>query len=246
MNNLIRNGDFSQLGEHWSYDSQRVRFFDGVAAVTQVGYIEQQISLPSTLKAGTAVSITFKLSNVYGSVGVRLNTVSYPDIEEAGDHVIAIVTKTDADVLTLHFQAGNAFNLDNVTLELPDAGCIPTDVIQNGEFDGTGEPWSYDPQKVYIRNGVAEVTQVSGIEQKVTLPSIVPAGTPIPVKFKLAQLYGALTVSIDGAVYPYIRDNGDYEISIVTKVDASELTLRFQASNAFHLDKVSMMICLPS
>lgn len=239
MSNLIQNGDFSASGQHWS--GTHITYSDGKAHVSNIGYIEQEITLSSTIKAGTAVNVSFDLSGLYGgTVRVSVNGQLYPLINETGNHDIAFVVNADSDTLTLRFQASNAFSLDNVSLEV--AGCELVDLITNGDFAASGDHWS-GPHITYS-GGKAHVSNGGYIEQEITLPSAIQAGSVVNVNFDLSGMYGStVNVYINTQFYPTIRDEGHHEIGIVVAKDSDTLKLRFQGSNAFSLDNVKLFTC---
>lgn len=249
MANLVLNGDFSSRGDHWTY---KTTSFDGnVANVANIGHIKQTITLDAPLKKGDTVQIKFKVSAMYGSsVTVSVTGGSYPAITKEGEHDIAITLTNDMSTneLTLQFQASNAFTLDNVWLELENKACTPKDVIQNGEFSNPGDPGQYwtTGGNTSFSNGKANVAGIGHVKQEVTLDRPLRIGDIVKVNFTISDLYGTVTVSMGGIYYEAIKTIGVYNIAIPIGSDhtSNNVTLQFQASNAFGLDSVSMVVCL--
>lgn len=247
MANLVLNGDFSSRGDHWTYQSTN---FDGYKAnIANIGHIKQTITLDAPLKKGDTVQINFKVSDIYGTVTVSVNGVSYPAITQNGEYGIAITLTDDMSTneLTLKFQASNAFSLGNVSLELENKACTPKDVIQNGDFSNpgnAGEHWTGGNTSFF--NGKANVTNIGHIQQKVALDRPLVKGDIVKLYFTISDLYGAVTVSLHGISYPPFTTAGTKEIALVISADhtTNEITLKFQASNAFGLDNVKMIVCL--
>lgn len=239
MNNLIQNGDFSASGQHWS--GPHISYSDGKAHISNSGYIEQEINISSTIPAGTVLNISFDLSGMYGStVNVYINTQFYPAISKEGHHDISLVVANDSDTLTLRFQASNAFSLDNVSLAI--AECELVDLIKNGDFAASDKHWS--GSHVIYSSGKANVSNSGYIEQEITLPSAIKAGSIVNVIFDLSGMYGStVNVYINTQFYPTIREEGHHEIGIVIAKDSDTLKLRFQGSNAFSLDNVKLFTC---
>ena len=248
MANLVLNGDFSSNGDHWTYQS--TNFYNGTANVTNIGHIKQTITLDAPLKKGDTVQIKFKVSAMYGSdVTVSVHGVTYPAIKQEGEHDIAITLTSDMSTneLTLKFQASSAFTLDNVWLELENKACTPKDVIQNGDFSNpgnAGEHWTGNNASFF--SGKANVTNIGHVQQKVTLDRPLVKGDIVKLNFTLSDLYGAVTVSLHSLSYPSFTTAGTKEIAMVIPADhtTNEITLKFQASNAFGLDNVEMIVCL--
>lgn len=249
MSNLILNGDFSSRGEHWTHQTTT---FDGNSAnVANVGYIKQTITLDAPLKKDDTLNIKFKVSAMYGSqMTVSAGGVSHPAIKTEGEHDITLKLTNDmpTNELTLNFMASNAFTLDNVELELENKACTPKDVILNGEFsspEGPGKYWTTGGHTSFT-DGKANVAGVGYIKQEVTLDRPLVMGDTVKVNCKISDLYGTATVSINGVSYETIRTPGTKNIDITIKADhASNITtLQFQASNAFGIDSVEMIVCL--
>lgn len=248
MANLVLNGDFSSSGDHWTYQS--TNFYNGTANVSNIGHIKQTITLDAPLKKGDTVQIKFKVSAMYGSpVTVSVSNGSYPAITQEGEYDIAITLTSDMSTneLTLHFQASNAFTLDNVWLELENKACTPKDVIQHGDFSNPVEARKYwTGNNISLSNGKAYVANIGHVQQKVTLDRPLVKGDIVKLIFTLSDLYGAVTVSLYSLSYPSFTTVGTKEIAWVIPADhtTNEITLRFQASNAFGLDNVEMIVCL--
>ena len=249
MSNLVLNGDFSSRGDHWTF--QTTSFDGNVANVANIGHIKQAITLEAPLKKGDAVRIKFKVKAMYGSqVTVSVTGGSYPAIEKEDDHDIAITLTEDmtTNVLTLKFQATNAFTLDNVSLELENKACTPKDVIKNGTFSNPGSPgehWTTGGITTFT-NGKANVARVGHVKQLVTLDRPLVKGDIVKVNFTISDLYGSVTVSLQGISYPLFTTVGAKELALPISSDhtTNEITLKFQASNAFGLDNVEMIVCL--
>ena len=249
MPNLVLNGDFSSRGDHWTY--QTTSFDGNVASVANIGHIKQDITLDSPLKKGDAVNIKFKVSAMYGShVTVSADGNLYPAINKEGEHDIAITLAHDmsTNILTLKFQASNAFTLDNVWLELENKACTPKDVIQNGTFSQSGNPgehWTKGGSTSFT-DGKANVSGVGYVQQEVTLDRPLKKGDIVKLNFTISDLYGTATVILAGISYEAITAAGvkNIALSITSDETSNKATLKFQASNAFGLDNVEMIVCL--
>lgn len=249
MSNLVLNGDFSSRGDHWT--SQTTSFDGNVANVANIGHIKQDIILDSPLKKGDAVRIKFKVSAMYGSqVTVSVTGGSYPAIKQEGEHDIAIILTNDmtTNVLTLKFQASNAFTLDNVWLELENKACTPKDVIQNGDFSNPGSPgehWTTGGNTSFT-NGKANVAGIGHVKQEVTLDRALIKGDIVKVNFALSDLYGTVSVTMAGISHEQITTPGIKNIafSIPSDHSSNKVILKFQASNAFGIDNIEMIVCL--
>lgn len=249
MSNLVLNGDFSSRGDHWT--SQTTSFDGNVANIANIGHIKQDITLDSPLKKGDTVNIKFKVSAMYGShVTVSVDGNAYPAINKEGEHDIAITLPHDMSTknLTLKFQASNAFTLDNVWLSLENKACTPKDVIQNGTFSQSGNPgehWTKGGSTSFT-NGKANVAGIGHVQQEVTLDRPLVAGDIVKVNFTISDLYGTVTVSLAGSSYESFTSAGVKNIAIPVSSDhtSNKIPLKFQASNAFSLDNVEMIVCL--
>ena len=249
MSNLVLNGDFSSYGDHWTYQTTS---FDGIAAnVATTGHIQQYITLDSPLKKGDAVNIKFKVSAMYGShVTVSVDGNLYPSTNKEGEHDIAITLAHDmsTNILTLKFQASNAFTLDNVWLELENKACTPKNVIQNGTFSQSGNPgehWTKGGSTSFT-DGKANVSGVGYVQQEVALDRPLKKGDIVKLNFTISDLYGAATPILGGVSYGAITSAGVKNIALSVSSDhtSNKITLKLQASNAFGLDNVEMIVCL--
>lgn len=249
MSPLVLNGDFSSLGDYW--DAYKASFYDGKAHISNVGHIQQEVKLVSPLKKGDAVKIKFQVSAMYGShVTVSVDGNLYPAINKEGEHDIAITLAHDmtTNILTLKFQASNAFTLDNVWLEPENKECTPEDVILNGTFSQSGNPgehWTTGGSTSFT-NGKANVSGVGYVQQDVTLKRPLVTGDIVKVNFTISDLYGTATVSLAGRSYESFTSAGVKNIAIPVSSDhtSNKIALKFQASNAFSLDNVEMIVCL--
>ena len=188
---------------------------------------------------------------MYGSqVTVSVTGGSYPAIKQEGEHDIAIILTNDmtTNVLTLKFQASNAFTLDNVWLELENKACTPKDVIQNGDFSNPGSPgenWTTGGNTSFT-NGKANVAGIGHVKQEVTLDRALIKGDIVKVNFALSDLYGTVSVTMAGISHEQITTPGIKNIafSIPSDHSSNKVILKFQASNAFGIDNIEMIVCL--
>lgn len=184
------------------------------------------------------------------------NLVLNGDFSSRGDHWTFQTTTFDGNV-------ANVANIGHIkqaiTLDAPlkkgDAvrikfkvNAMYGDVIQNGTFSNPGIPgehWTTGGNTSFT-NGKANMASIGHVKQLVTLDRPLVKGDIVKVNFTISDLYGSVTVSLQGISYPAFTTAGAKELALPISSDhtTNENTLKFQASNAFGLDNVEMIVCL--
>lgn len=243
VNNIIQNGDFSQLGQRWV--AQSCKFIDGLAELDGPSASLSQAVAGLDLRVGDKLHLTFVAKAFYGAYG----TVSVTNTNESftfreGDvFEHSFVVTQNAQELTISYGTSNTYQLDDVVLIVEREQCVPTQLLLNGDFSQFGQHWA--PIACKFFEGLAELggpgarlsQTVNGLNFK--------AGDQLDLKFDAKAFYGGTgTVSVTNTDGSFSFQEGDsFAHTFVIAKDLTEFTIWFTTSNTYQLDNVELWGC---
>lgn len=259
--NLVKNGQFEQLGAHWSATSTppgSVAFNNHSCLIRTNGMAEQEV----TIDGGMSYALSFFSLITYNGTGaVRLISRPSGDIQSiplTGNHGWSYWTAsyspsagTTSVTVQLVGTSGEVW-IDNVQLKEEEGSVIPIELIRNGDFSANGDGWTAiatPPATATFNTQQSQMTLGGRIEQQITVTPGQSYGFSIDAQTPFGGSGVARFVFTPSSNQELpLSGSGSwdtYTATVNVPLGIPEITLQVESPSNLIVDNLSMMAVIP-